>query len=140
VGHDGSTSQRKHSQNVVNCFYPKWRQVMPRSVTDVDLLSAYVRGVMGRADHHAKNVEDISLALAGAIIWRKDPVPLEVMEQDGDLKNVLWVHISGLRYALSYNHRASTIEIRQGTTRGAVLGSFSNSTPLQDVKSFFAAL
>jgi hypothetical protein len=56
------------------------------------------------------------------------------------MKNVLWVRISGHRYALSYNHTAGTIEVRDGSTQGTVLASFSNATPLADVKRFFESL
>ena len=45
---------------------------MPRTVTDVDVLQEYISGVMNRADHHAGNVSDVCLAIAGAVIWRKD--------------------------------------------------------------------
>jgi hypothetical protein len=113
---------------------------MALTVTDISTLQDYIRGVMGRADHHAGGVNEIALALAGAIIWRKDDEPIKVMVQDGDTKNVLWVRIGGNRYAFSYNHSAGTIELREGSTRGAVLHSFSNSTPLSAVKQIFSNL
>ena len=113
---------------------------MPVAINDVDALKGYIEGVMGRAEHHAGNVSGIALALAGAIVWRKDSDPIEVMAQAGETKNVLWVKISGQRYALSYNHKAETIEIRKGTTHGAVLHSFSDATPVRDVLSFFRSL
>lgn len=78
--------------------------------------------------HHANEVEQIALALAGAIIWRKDDgKDSQVMQKDGDTKNVLWVSIGGQRYAFSYNHAAKAIEMREGNMRGPVLHSFSNS-------------
>ncbi|WP_162148383.1 hypothetical protein [Vibrio cholerae] len=40
---------------------------MALTVKDVNILSQYISGVMARADHHAGNVEEIALALAGAI-------------------------------------------------------------------------
>ena len=81
-----------------------------------------------------------SLALAGAIVWRKDPDEIKVMEREGDLKNVLWVKISGRRYAFSYNHTAQEIEMRENTTHGTVLHRFSNVTPIHDVEQIFGAL
>lgn len=45
---------------------------MPLPVTDVEILQGYINGVMARADHHANEVEEIALALAGAIVWKKD--------------------------------------------------------------------
>jgi hypothetical protein len=95
---------------------------------------------MFRADHHASNVNEIALAVAGAIVWRKDAEPIEVMAHAGDMKNVLWAKISGKRYAFSYNHQAGTIEIRRGTTRGTVVQSLTNSTSLAQVRSIFQSL
>jgi hypothetical protein len=113
---------------------------MPAQIQDVDLLQNYIKGVMERADHHAGKVKEIVLALAGAIVWKKDPAPIEVHTKDGEMKNVLWVRINGGRYAFSYNHEASTIEMRQGTTQGQVVASFSNTTPAATVFSIFAGL
>lgn len=113
---------------------------MPRQVTDVDRLRDYIRGVMERADHHAEHVNEVALALVGAIIWRKDDDPIEVRVHDGEMKNVLWFKVEGERYAFSYNHRTNSIELRQGTTHGAVMGSFTNATPCSEVRRAFEQL
>ncbi|CAN90615.1 hypothetical protein predicted by Glimmer/Critica [Sorangium cellulosum So ce56] len=113
---------------------------MALAVTDISTLQEYIRGVMGRADHHAGGVNEIALALAGAIIWKKDDEPIKVMVQDGDTKNVLWARLGGKRYAFSYNHKAGTIEMREGSTRGAVLHSFTNATPLPMLRQIFDSL
>jgi len=111
------------------------------TVTEVEELRAYVNGVMERADHHADNVHEITLALTGAILWRKDDdEPIRVMAQNGETKNVLWVRIEGERYAFSYNHSARMIEMRRGGTHGETLHTFSNATPLTRVYQIFAAL
>ncbi len=112
---------------------------MPQTVTSVDVLQQYVRGVMERAEHHASNVDEVCLAIAGAVVWRTDG-ELEVMVQAGDMKNVLWLRVNGQRYAISYNHPGQCIEVRNRTTQGDVLASFTNATPTQDVKQFFAGL
>lgn len=113
---------------------------MPATITDVDTLKLYISGVMDRADHHAGNVDAIGLALAGAIVWRKDPDPIEVMSRGGELTNVLWVKISGRRYAFSYNHQTQEIEMRQDSTHGAVMHRFSNNTPIVQVQTIFQNL
>ena len=41
---------------------------------------------MGRADHHAGNVNEIALALVGAILWRKNDRSIKVMEYNGETK------------------------------------------------------
>ena len=113
---------------------------MPRTVTDVDMLQEYVRGVLNRADHHAPNVDQVALTIAGAIIWRKDPTPLKVFEREGEMKNVLWFEAGGAPYAVSYDHPQQAIQVREGNTRGRVLANFTNATPTATVRSFFESL
>ncbi len=114
---------------------------MPLAVKDIDTLKRYIEGVMYRAEHHAGNVGGAALALAGAIVWRKDDAEeIEVMERQGDLKNVLWVKIGGRRYAFSYDHEVRAIEMREDSTHGPVLHKFTNSTPTHDVETIFRAL
>lgn len=113
---------------------------MPTDVADVDRLQEYLNGVLSRADHHANNVREIALAVVGAIIWRKDGDPIEVMDHNGELKNVLWVSIGGSRYAFSYSHADSAIQIRRRTTRGEVLHSLTNATPLSELRTIFQNL
>jgi len=112
---------------------------MPREIDDIDVLQQYIRGVVDRAEHHAPDVDEIALAIAGAIVWRKAG-RIRVMERDGEMKNVLWVTIGQTRYVLSYNHDACTIEVREQTVQGRTLASFSNASPVADVKRFFAGL
>jgi len=113
---------------------------MPKSITNVNDLQGYLKGVIYRADHHAPEVEEIALAVFGAIVWKKDIDEIKVMEQDGDMKNVLWVIMSGNKYAFSYNHKDKTIEMRKGTTRGIVIKAFDNSNTCADVLNFFKDL
>lgn len=113
---------------------------MPQQVTDIDVLRNYLRGVMNRADHHAQNINEVVLAVAGGVIWRKDDEPLEVMTREGEMKNVLWFKVGGKRYALSYNHESGEIELRQSTTQGKVIASFLNAMPNTQVKRIFSQL
>ena len=101
---------------------------MPLQVNDVDTLKTYIEGVMHRAGHHAGNVDGVALALAGAIVWKKDADPIEVMEVAGSTKNVMWVRFASQRYAFSYNHDAKAIEVRRNSTQGPVVSSFSNTS------------
>ena len=55
---------------------------MPKTGTDVDGLQKYIRGVMERAKHHAGNVAEIALAIAGAVIWHKAG-DIKVFEREG---------------------------------------------------------
>ncbi len=113
---------------------------MALTVTEIEELRAYLNGVMDRADHHAKKVNEIALALTGAILWRKnDEEPIKVMVREGKTTNVLWVRIGNKRYAFSYNHEGR-IEMREGGIQGATLHTFTNATPLSTVREIFEAL
>ena len=113
---------------------------MPATLTDISQLQSYIQGVMKRAAHHAGNVDQVVLTLAGAIVWRKDADPIKVMTRDGDTKNVMWVSISGKRCAFSYNHQTGKIEMREGTTQGDVQHAFDNGTTAATIKAMFEAL
>ena len=55
------------------------------------------------------------LTLAGAIVLFKQPgTHIEVLARDGDLKNALWVHIGGARYAFSYDRETASIVLKRG--------------------------
>jgi hypothetical protein len=112
---------------------------MPRTIRKIDVLQQYLCGVMKRASHHAGNVEGIALAVAGAIVWRKNG-PIRVLERENKMGNVLWVKIGGRRYAFSYDHTTDAIEVREANVQGKVLKSFSNANPVADVKRFFETL
>ncbi len=114
---------------------------MALTVTEIEDLRSYLNGVMERAKHHAGQVNEIALALTGAILWRKeDDEPIKVMAHNGETKNVLWVRMGGSRYAFSYNHDSGQIEMRKGSTQGSTLHTFSNSTPLSEVHRIFGSL
>jgi hypothetical protein len=114
---------------------------MALTVTEVEELRSYLQGVMARADHHAGQVKHVALALAGAILWRKnDDEPIKVMVREGHTTNVLWVRIGTKRYALSYNHELGQIEMREGGTQGPTVQVFTNQTSLASVYTFFESL
>ena len=113
---------------------------MPQEVTYIDVLRDYLNGVVGRADHHASGVNEVFLAVAGGVVWRKDDGPLKVRTMKGEMGNVLWFTVDGERYALSYNHETQEIELRAGTIRGRVVASFSNMTSNADVRAVFDGL
>lgn len=115
---------------------------MPVAVDDVATLRTYLRGVIADAMHHANNVDQIILGLAGAIISRKDEdSTLEVHAgRGGGLGNALTATIGGNRYAFSYDHNAHCINMKDGSYRDAVLHRFTNATSLADLAAIFAAL
>lgn len=114
---------------------------MAIAISDVDTLKQYLEAVVNRAEHHGPNVAGIVLALAGAVIWRKDDAPIEVHEGRSMAQGtVLWVTIGGRRYAFRYNHTTGEIEMRLANVRGAVLYTFTNQTPVAEVERVFRKL
>ena len=114
---------------------------MALTVTEIEELRSYFNDVMTRADHHAKSVTEIALALIGAIIWKKNGVdPIKVMAHNGKTANVLWVHIGSKRFAFSYNHTTGVIEMRDSSIQGPILHSFDNTVSLSTVRQIFEPL
>ena len=113
---------------------------MPKKISDIETLKKYISGVMDRSHHHAAQVEGIVLALAGAVIWKKDSKPLEVISRNEEMKNVLWVYINGKRYAFSYNHNSLRIDMRRNSIKAGTIASFDNNTTLAELKDFFEKL
>jgi hypothetical protein len=93
---------------------------MPIQLNDIETLQDYTVGLMARAEHHAKQVRAIILAMLGGIIWRVDPGSIEIRYHDGNLANALcWNSRSGGKYACTYDHSAGAIEIRDRSGRGS---------------------
>ncbi len=114
---------------------------MPIQLNSVRQLQTYLGGVIDRASHHAPEIEEVILTLAGAAVLFKDTeTPLEARSWKGSLANVLWMTRNGQRYAFSYNHSNRQISIKRGSTRGTVVASFDNQTPTAQVINIFGHL
>ena len=109
-------------------------------VTDIDVIRGYLKGVVDRADHYAQGVNEVVLAVAGGVVWRKDDGLLEVRARMGEMRIVLWFTEDGERYALSYNYRTEEIELKAGSTQGRVAACFSSIITNADVRSVFDGL
>jgi hypothetical protein len=112
---------------------------MAITVNSIQVLQDYLQGVLDRAGHHAQNVEGVVMTLLGAMIWRSDG-SIDVREYAGAPANMLWFWVNGNRYALTYNHSAQTIELKDRSNAGTVLYSFDNSTTYQYIIDAFRAL
>lgn len=112
---------------------------MAISINSIETLQQYLSGVLDRAEHHAGDVEGVSLALLGAIIWKSDG-EIKVREYNGSPANMLWFWVHGNKYAMSYNHQTGQIELKERTHKGSVLHSFDNSTTYQEVIEIFKEL
>lgn len=113
---------------------------MAVKVETADLLKEYFTGVLGRADHHAQGVQEICLALMGAVIWKADG-DIEVRSvKEGGMGNILWFNTTKERYAMYYNHSTISVELRARNSRGETLEVFNNSTPISQVFNVFKDL
>ncbi|MBE9598635.1 hypothetical protein [Pedobacter sp. MC2016-24] len=112
---------------------------MATTIQNIEILRAYLSGVLDRANHHAQNVNEIALAIAGGIIWRTTD-NIRVLSREGEMKNVLWLQVGSRTLCFAYNHDAGSIEVRDGSVQGSVIISFNNNTPISDVKTFFQNL
>lgn len=112
---------------------------MAITLNSIDTLKSYLNGVMGRADHHAGNVEGVALALLGAVMW-KSTGEIEVKQYDGRPANMLWFFVGSNRYAMRYDHSNEQIELRDRTRDGDVLARFDNNTSYQEIITVFERL
>ncbi|HEX5682527.1 MAG TPA: hypothetical protein VFY73_00720 [Ideonella sp.] len=114
---------------------------MAIALKSVDDLQEHLLGVFERSDHHAGEVNEVLLAIAGGILWRKNAgAHVRVSEKDGAGGNVIWFRVGLQRYALLYSHRARRIELMFGGRRGHLIHTFTNHTPLAEVAQVFATL
>lgn len=112
---------------------------MALTINSVRILNEYVNGVLSRADHHAENVNEIVLALVGAVIWRATQ-DVQVRTRLGSIANMMWITIEGKRYVLNYNHVQQVIELKSDSAKGNIIAIFDDNTSLAEVRRIFSTL
>ena len=112
---------------------------MALKIQAIVALQEYFNGVMNRADHHAKNVNEIVLALVGGVIW-KSTKEFEVRTYNEETANILWMFINEKKFCFKYDHKNDSILVCEDSHNGNIIYSFTNDTPLRDVKKFFESL
>jgi len=113
---------------------------MATQVDTIQSLKNYFELVMGKADHHAHNVNEVSLAIVGAIIWKAESDSIQFLTRDGESKNVLWAVFSGQKLCFVYNHNNQSIDVKERTLQGAVIKRFTNADSPADIKQWFNSL
>src|ERR1700744_4956845 len=114
---------------------------MSKTVATIDEMQKYLQGVVGRAEHHAREVNSIVLPLLGAVVLYKDAdTEIEVREYAGSPANMLWCIIGGRRYAFLYNHTTKHVEMRDRTGRGNTIKEFHNGMSLLEVHDVLKSL
>jgi hypothetical protein len=110
------------------------------AIQSINALNEYLNGVMNRANHHATNVNEVALTIAGAIVWRAtDDMKVRSNNSRGT-GNMLWFFVKSKRYVLSYNQQTQTIDLLEGSIDGKILHSFDNGWSAIEVKKIFADL
>ena len=105
-------------------------------VTTLDELQQHLAPVMtGRAGPDAGKVGPAVLALVGAVLWRKDPGPVEVRAP-----GMAWVSLGGERYLFRYDPHARRVEVRRGSGSGELLLGVAEGTDPAEVVALVATL
>lgn len=112
---------------------------MATTISTTNILQEYLNAVLERADHHANNVNEIALAIAGGIIW-KTSRDVKVMTRNGEMKNVLSLQTKDKNICFVFNHVTGNIDIRDNGIQGSIIKSFNNSNTVKDVKDFFKSI
>jgi len=114
---------------------------MAQPISTIAEFRNYLQLVEERAQHHAKNVDTVILALAGAVVMLSDAGnQLEVRQYRGRTVNVLWLKKRGRRFAFSYNHDANAIELRERSVTGPAISRFTNRSTLREVHDAISQL
>lgn len=103
-------------------------------------LQEYLKGVFDRANHHAQDVEGVSLALIGAILWKCDTSKIDVREYRGSPANMIWFEVNANRYVLNYNHTTHKIDLKRTNNNGDLIKSFDNKSTYQEIMDIFKGL
>jgi len=110
---------------------------MALKIEDIRLMKRYFEGVMSRANHHADNVNEIILALAGGVIWRGADIGVRTYRDK--TANMLWMKTdTGKVYCFIFNHNTGKIEVHKDSMNGRLLWEFSNENSLPEVKGIFS--
>ena len=105
-------------------------------VDTLDELRQHLAPILtGRAGPDAGEVGPAVLALIGAILWRKDPGPVEVRAP-----GMAWVSFGGKRYLFRYDPHARQVEVRRGAGSGELLLAVADETDPSEVMAFVATL
>jgi hypothetical protein len=108
---------------------------MSVSIATLDELQQHLARATGHAGDRARKLSPAALTLSGAILWLKDPGPIEV--RGG---NIAWVAIGGVKYLLRYDPHTRRLEVRSGSGSGDLLLEVADDTDPSEVMAFVRSL
>jgi hypothetical protein len=101
---------------------------MSKCLTTVNEVQEYMQGVISKIDCHASDVRDTFLTLMSLVTLYKDTgSPIKVRTLGNDMKNCVWTHIGGTRFAFTYNHQELSIDMLEGSLQGNLVMRFKDS-------------
>ncbi len=112
---------------------------MAITVTAIKELQEYFNGIMDRANHHANNVDEVILTLAGGVIW-KSTDDFKVRTYNGEMANILWMYVDNKTYCFKFDHNSGDILVCKDGHNGNVVATFNNQSTATEIKDFFDKL
>ena len=97
--------------------------------------------IEGEAGHHAKHLNPMLRHLYNYVISKinflRDTVQL--YERNGNLARTTWITHRGRRLVFSYAYSKATVELRDGSVKGACLASFDGTESSGQISSKLAS-
>lgn len=114
---------------------------MPIKIKTIDQFQEYMEGVLYRTDDHAEDIIK-QIYLLGSIILRFRDLnsDFQVRSQDGETKNIAWLYINKKRYALRFEHKNITVELRENSIKGPLIKVFDKNSSFKDIYDTFKKL
>ena len=106
---------------------------------NVRLLRTYFKGVLGRTEHHAGNVDEVIYYLLGAVMqFGSDEI--EVRTYKDNVANEIWFNINQQKYCMVYDHEKECVVLKRNTHDKTFEVVFNNDNSLQEVLKTFKTL
>jgi Integron cassette protein VCH_CASS1 chain len=104
-------------------------------IATLDELQQFLARAMGQTSDRAGKLSPAVLALTGAILWLKDPGPIEVRAA-----NMAWVAMGGAKYLLRYDQHSQHFELRSGSGGSDLLLQVGDETDPSVIMAFVSGL
>lgn len=114
---------------------------MSIKIKTINDYNKYFDCVLERANDHANSIIKVTYYLSSLVLrfMDKDSI-IEVREQSGEMKNILWFIMYDKRYAIRYEHDNNTIELRERKVNGPIIGIFDKTTSFDTIYNLFIKL
>jgi len=104
-------------------------------IATLDELQQFLARAMGHTGDRTGKVGPAVLTLTGAILWLKDPGPIEARAA-----NMAWVAFGGAKYLLRYDQHSQHFELRSGSGGSDLLLQVGDETDPSVIMAFVSGL